>query len=190
MTTTEQRDVVQLLLDQHEQIRTLFADVENATGDRKRALFEELVRLLAVHESAEEVVVHPRARREIRSGDDIVGARLEEEHDAKESLVSLYNLGVEHPTFDRRLAELGRAVSEHAANEEAEEFRYLRENVPPERLRRMAGAVEVAESMAPSRPHPRAGSSAMANAIGGPPLALFDRLRDGVRDWRRSHDGD
>jgi hemerythrin superfamily protein len=189
MTTTGQRDVVQVLLDQHEQIKTLFADVRDAEGVRKRELFEELVRLLAIHESAEEIVVHPRARREIQAGDDVVSARLDEEQGAKRSLVALYDLGVDHPTFDRRLAELARAVSEHAANEEAEEFRYLRENVSPQRLREMAGAVQVAESMAPSRPHPDAGSSAAANLVGGPPLALFDRLRDGVRNWRQSHDG-
>jgi hypothetical protein len=41
--------------------------------------------------------------------------------------------------------------------------------------------------VAPTRPHPTAGESATANLIAGPPAALFDRMRDAVRDWRQSH---
>jgi hypothetical protein len=48
----------------------------------------------------------------------------------------------------------------------------------------MAGLVRAAEAAAPTRPHPAAGESAAANMIMGPPLALFDRIRDAVRDRR------
>jgi hypothetical protein len=58
--------------------------------------------------------------------------------------------------------------------------------VPTEQLQRMAGAVQAAEKLAPTRPHPKAGESAAANLLAGPPMALFDRLRDAVRDWRES----
>ncbi len=91
-----EQNVVELLLEQHAQIKTLFTDVATAKGKRKQELFEDLVRLLAVHESAEEEVVHPMARRRIDDGDDIVEARLEEEDDAKQALADLYDLGVDH----------------------------------------------------------------------------------------------
>ncbi|WP_342213141.1 hypothetical protein [Nocardia otitidiscaviarum] len=45
--------------------------------------------------------------------------------------------------------------------------------------------MRVAEATAPTRPHPGAGESALANFVVGPPLALIDRVRDAVRDWRR-----
>lgn len=84
MTTTKRdQDVVELLLAQHTQIKTLFGDISAAQGDRKRELFEDLVRLLAVHESAEEDVVHPIARRKIDAGDEVVDRRLREEDEAK-----------------------------------------------------------------------------------------------------------
>jgi hypothetical protein len=90
VTTTEQdQDVVELLLAQHNQIKTLFDEVPATQGDRKRELFEDLVR--------------------------------------------------------------------------------------------------VAEATAPTRPHPHAGESAAANLVAGPPLAVFDRVRDKARDWRQSH---
>jgi hypothetical protein len=41
--------------------------------------------------------------------------------------------------------------------------------------------------MAPTRPHPATGESAMANLLTGPPLAIFDRARERIREWRESN---
>ena len=74
-------DVVKFLTDQHNLIKDLFEEVLSASDDKAReTAFVELRQLLAVHETAEEMVVHPRARHEIADGDEIVDARLEEEH--------------------------------------------------------------------------------------------------------------
>ncbi|GAA0371602.1 hemerythrin domain-containing protein [Microbispora corallina] len=185
MTTTGEQDVVDLLLAQHNEIKAMFAEVAGARGDRRRELFHDLVRLLAVHESAEEQVVHPAARS--KAGDEIVEARLNEENEAKHALSDLYDLGVEHPEFDVRLAALEKAVLDHATHEELEEFPRLRQETSPDRLRRMAGAVRAAEAVSPTRPHPGAGESATANMLVGPPVAVFDKVRDAVRDWRQSN---
>lgn len=189
VTTASRQDVVELLIDQHNQIKSLFNQLRTARGTARRELFEELVRLLAVHETAEEEVVHPRARMNIVAGDQVVDERLREEHEAKRALAELYDLGVDHPEFDAKLADLAKAVAEHARREEEEEFRYLREKLPTDQLTNMAGAVRIAEATAPTRPHPAAGESATANLLAGPPLAVFDRVRDKVRDWRQSHSG-
>jgi hemerythrin superfamily protein len=181
-----EQDVVDLLVSQHQQIKNLFAEVSAATGERKKELFHDLVRLLAVHESAEEQVVHPTARRKIADGEPIVSARLAEEDEAKHALAELYDLGADHPDFDMRLRDFADSVMKHANAEEEEEFRQLRTTLKPEELTRMAGVVRAAEAAAPTRPHPAAGESAAANIIMGPPLALFDRVRDAVRDWSRS----
>jgi hemerythrin superfamily protein len=189
MTATKQRDVVDLLVDQHNQIKTLFGQLSRAEGTQKRELFESLVRLLAVHESAEEIVVHPSARRKIDRGQQVVDQRLQEEDQAKRELAELYDLGVDHPNFDARLAKFAEAVAKHASHEEAEEFPSLRRSMSEAQLTRMAGAVRAAEAMAPTRPHPHSGESATANLLVGPPMAVFDRARDAVRDWRESHGG-
>jgi hemerythrin superfamily protein len=185
--TTQQRqqDVVDLLLEQHSQVKSLFRQLAGAEGVQKRELFEDLVRMLAVHESAEEQVVHPMARRD--AGDDVVEARLHEESEAKDALAQLYDMGVDHPEFDTRMAAFAQAVLDHAEHEEHDEFPYLRQNIPAEQLSRMAGAVRAAEAIAPTRPHPAAGESAIANMMAGPPAAVFDRMRDAVRDWRQSN---
>jgi hemerythrin superfamily protein len=184
------KDVVDLLRDQHSEIKTLFGRVAAARGARKRDLFQDLVRLLAVHESAEEMVVHPVARRVVADGDQVVDSRLHEENDAKQALAELYDLGVEHPEFDRKLAALGEAVAAHAAREESDEFRYLRRNLPADRLRRMAGAVRAAEATAPTRPDPEAGEPVDVKPLSGPPVKVFGQVRDAVRDWRQSNRDD
>ncbi|GAA4982180.1 hemerythrin domain-containing protein [Actinopolymorpha pittospori] len=182
MARKQQQDVVDLLVEQHEMIRSLFFRVSDAKGASKRELFQDLVRLLAVHETAEEEVVHPIACREIANGERVVKARLKEEADAKTRLAELYELGVDHPQFDAKLETLANGVLKHADEEEIE-FPGLRERMSPEELRKLVGVLETAEATAPTRPHPAAGESAAANTLAGPPIAVFDRVRDRIRDW-------
>ncbi|WP_378740459.1 hemerythrin domain-containing protein [Nocardia brasiliensis] len=186
MSTGQDQSVIELLVDQHRQVKECFDRLKSGQG-AKEDQFHELVRLLAVHESAEEQIVHPAARR-AEAGDDVVRQRLVEESEAKKTLSELYDLGVEHPDFDKKLAEFADAVLEHARHEESEEFSAMAAHLSPEELRRMAGAVRAAEAIAPTRPHPAAGESPLANLIAGPPLAVFDRVRDAVRDWRSAND--
>jgi|SRR5690606_27321613 len=181
--TQLQGDVVDVLLEQHRQIKELLMQVRSASGDAKRRGFDDLVRLLAVHEVAEEEVVHPVARKAIDNGARIVDDRLGEEHDAKHELVELHEIGVDHPEFDVRITTLAEAVTRHAEQEESHEFQVLRQRLGPAQLRSMRGALTVAEDVAPTKPHPGVGESVPANMLAGPPLAVFDRIRDAVRDW-------
>lgn len=184
---TADGDVVDLLLDQHRQIKDLFAHIRTASGLQKQQLFQELTRLLAVHESAEEQVVHPAARN--AAGSDVIEARLHEEDEAKHELAALYKMGTDAPDFDAKIAAFAADVIDHATHEEREEFVNLRAKNDAKRLQRMAGAVRAAEAVAPTRPHPSSGESATANLLAGPPMAVFDRTRDAVRDWSSKHSG-
>src|SRR3954447_3920218 len=178
-------DIVDMLLAQHHQLKVLFAQVDSATGEHKERLFEELVGLLAVHESVEETVVHPLAEHELADGDAVVSPRLAEEQDAKAELARLYDVGVHAPEFRVGLADLRDAVQAHAEAEETLEFIRLREVVDPEKLTRMAGTLRMAAALSPTRPHPDVPPGQVANLLMGPPLAVFDRVRDAVRDALR-----
>jgi hypothetical protein len=172
--------VVDLLVAQHQTIRTLFTEVKRSRGSERREAFERLVRLLAVHETAEEQLVHPLARASLRDGRDIVQGRLAEEHDAKETLVALEKLGPDAPDFPDLLARLRDDVLEHAHHEETEEFRLLREKVPAFELRALVPLVRAAEAIAPTHPHPGV-ESATLNNLAGPVLSLFDHTKDLAR---------
>jgi hemerythrin superfamily protein len=172
-------DVVTFLTGQHEQIKALFQQVSDSRGEARRDAFVALRRLLAVHETAEEEVVHPRARQSIPNGDDIVDVRLQEENEAKRKLAELEKLDVESAEFERLFQDLRADVLLHAEAEEQQEFTRLADALEPEQLERMKRAATMAESMAPTRPHPGV-ESAPANMLAGPFAMMLDRARDAM----------
>jgi hypothetical protein len=174
-------DVVDLLLTQHARIEEQFLLVVGASGADKREAFDDLVRLLAVHETAEEEVIHPLSRRLVDGGDPLVDDRLAEERHANEILDRLVKEGVDAEGFDATLLLLRHAVLTHARYEERYEFTQLRAKVPAAQLKALAAAVRAAEALAPTRPHPGT-ESATANLVAGPVLAIVDRARDLIRD--------
>lgn len=180
-------DVVDLLIGQHRRIQAMCDELAARPDNHDNAglVLERLVRLMAVHESAEEQVVHPVAARCVFGVDKLVWPRLTEEHRNKRTLLRLCDLGVAHRDFESVLAELSAALADHIAHEENEEFVVLRKQLSVNALQRMVGSVQAAEIVAPTRPHPHAGESATATLLTGPPLALFDRTRDAVRHWYR-----
>ena len=172
-------DVVSFLKSQHEEIKSRFQQVSSSTGDQRQEAFDGLRRLLAVHETAEEEVVHPRAKKAIASGESIVDARLSEENEAKKVLAELEKLDVNSAEFDQRFATFRDDVVAHAEAEEREEFTQLQFELDDEQLRRMRNAVKLAEATAPTRPHPGV-ESAPANLLAGPFASMLDRARDAI----------
>jgi hemerythrin superfamily protein len=171
-------DVVKFLKGQHNLIKDMFDEVLSASVPKAREkAFVELRQLLAVHETAEEMVVHPRVRHEAASGDEIVDARLKEEHKAKEMLSKLESMDIASPQFIKELTKFRDAVIDHAEHEENEEFTKLERNLKADDRERMAKAVLAAEAIAPTRPHPGV-ESAKANFAVGPFASMLDRARD------------
>ncbi len=171
-------DVVKFLVGQHNLIKDMFDDVLSASSDEAREkAFTSLRQLLAVHETAEEMVVHPRARHELGDGDAIVDARLKEEHEAKEQLSKLEGMDIGSKEFLDELTKVRDAVIEHADHEENEEFNKLARQLDSDDLGRMAKAVQAAEAIAPTRPHPGVESAKLNFAV-GPFASMLDRARD------------
>lgn len=178
--TMEENDVIDLLLRQHSLIRNLFDEVDRCRGEERKEAFSRLVRLLAVHETAEEEIVHPYARNKLVGGDSIVDSRLQEEEEAKEMLSRLDGMDVTTPEFTQELERLRAAVFAHAAAEERYEFAELKATTSAAERRSMAVGVKAAEAMAPTHPHPGT-ESATKNILLGPPMAMMDRARDVIR---------
>ena len=182
--TMPENDVVDLLLRQHEEIRGLFAEVTAAPAADRREPFERLRRFLAVHESAEEMIVHPDARRVMADGDRVVDERLAEEKAAKETLAELEKMDPADPAFLSKLTALRHAVLTHAEHEEREEFPHLRSAHGGIRLKAMGMAVKAAEALAPTHPHAGV-ESAKSNLLVGPYAAMVDRAGDVIRQVLR-----
>lgn len=173
-------DVVAFLKAQHNLIKDMFDDVLSASSTEAREkAFVDLRQLLAVHETAEEMVVHPRFRREVSHGDEIVDARLNEEHAAKEQLSKLESMDIGSKQFIDALTKFRDAVIDHAEHEEQEEFNKLKRKLDADELKRMEKAVQAAEAMAPTRPHPGVESAKLNFAV-GPFASMVDRARDAI----------
>ena len=172
-------DVVTFLKQQHEQIRDLFTRVMVVSGAAREEAFLALRRLMAIHETAEEEVVHPRARHELVDGEALVASRLEEEHHAKQALAELETLNVDSAEFESKFRQLRADVLAHAEAEEREEFARLKALLDDGQLNRMRKVVELAEMFAPTRPHPGV-ESAMGNLLVGPFAMMLDRARDAI----------
>lgn len=173
-------DVVDYLKAQHATIRELFTEVLDAAGAETRdQAFTRLRTMLAVHETAEEMVVHPRVRRKIDGGAQIVDERLAEEHDAKVLLRDIEQLPRDSAEFSKAVIHLQAAVLKHAEAEEELEFTALEAELDDDELNKLADAVAVAERIAPTHPHPGV-ESAAANFAAGPFASVLDRARDAL----------
>ncbi|GAB7143654.1 hemerythrin domain-containing protein [Mycobacterium riyadhense] len=171
-------EVIGFLKAQHDLIEDMFDEVLHASDPQAREKpFIELRQLLAVHETAEEMVVHPRLRREVDDGDAIVDGLLHEEHDAKEQLSKIESLDITSPEFIRELSKLRKAILAHAEHEETREFAQLQREVGVDDLKRMGTVVKVAEAIAPTRPHAGVESAKLNFAV-GPFASMLDRARD------------
>ena len=140
-------NVVQVLLHQHDQMRRLCTDVRQASGTDKKGLFAELYQLVNVHELGDLAVVHPAARRNTANGDAVALACMTEGGDIARALAELHALGVDHVTFDSKFAIVHRAIHDHTAHEEHDEFPVLRRYVSTQRLHMLAGELHDVEVM-------------------------------------------
>jgi hemerythrin superfamily protein len=179
-------DVIAFLKAQHNLIEDMFDQVLHATDPKAREEpFVHLRQLLAVHETAEEMVVHPRVRREVDAIDSIVDARLEEEHEAKELLSGIEKLDITSQQFIDELTTLRDAVMDHAQHEENYEFPKLQRELDADERTRLTAAVRAAEAIAPTRPHAGV-ESPMLNFAVGPFASMVDRFRDLIQHGRGS----
>lgn len=172
-------DVVAFLKGQHQEIRALFNQVDATEGDEREEAFYALRRLLAVHETAEEEIVHPVARRALPDGDRVISAHLREENEAKKVLAELEKLDLDSTEFETQFAAFTASVLAHAESEERQEFERLADHLDQNKLAGMRKAVKLAESIAPTRPHAGV-ESALANVLVGPFASMLDRARDAL----------
>jgi hemerythrin superfamily protein len=135
--------------------------------------------MLAVHETAEELVLRPVTKSAGDEGKRIAEARIAEENEAKQVLAGLEKLDPQSDTFLTEFGSFASDVLEHATKEEQQEFPLLRRENDPDRLAKLGAAMEKVEKVAPTHPHPSAKSTA-ATAVMGPFASIVDRTRDAL----------
>lgn len=181
-----QSTATELLRQQHEQVKNLFGEFDQSAGSQRQAVFDSIRVLLAMHETAEEMIVYPEARHLGDAPERIVKDRLAEEDEAKKVLAGLEKRGVDGDGFEADFASFREFVLRHATAEETEVFPLLDVNVDPHKLREMAETILVVESVSSTHAHAHSPESAIGNIILGPFVALIDQVRDKIAEHQKT----
>ena len=176
------QDVIELIRQDHQEVRELLGQIEAADAQSRGDLFHELVGELARHEAAEETIVHPTLRDEVADGRALAEEVLEEESEAEKLLARMERMDPSSDEFVEAFRSLRDDVLEHADHEEREEHPKLRQALSEERRREMGEGWLRLKAAAPTRPHPHTPQTPEVRAAVGPVAGAFDRARDAARD--------
>jgi len=135
-------DVIEMLTQEHEELRAGLGAIERISGPRER---KEMASALAVairrHLVTEELHIYPAVEKWVPG----LAATLEHDRDEHELIVQmvqeLEGLEADDPTFEERLDDLRDLVRHHSTSEEQHQFPQLRAHVPGEVLLELASKV-------------------------------------------------
>ncbi|WP_412745377.1 hemerythrin domain-containing protein [Krasilnikovia sp. MM14-A1004] len=180
MTTSPSRDdVIDVLVIDHREVSTLIGEIWTITDPMiRRDLTDTAISELVRHAVAEEMYVYPAMRKYLPDGDKAVEHDIEEHKELEQVMKRLEDADVSSAEFEQELRRLEALLVDHIQDEESEQFPELRRVVPGDELRELAGKVETAKKLAPTRPHPGAPNSELFHKLVGPGVGLVDRLRD------------
>jgi hypothetical protein len=117
-------------------------------------------------------------RKYLDGGEKAVEHDVAEHKELEEAMKTLEDVDVSSVEFEASLRHLETVLADHVQDEESEQFPQLRHKVPASELEELAGKVETAKKLAPTRPHPSAPNSELFHKLVGPGVGLVDRLRD------------
>ncbi|MCW2697008.1 MAG: uncharacterized protein JWR62_2093 [Modestobacter sp.] len=179
-TSTDDRDVVDILTADHQEVMELVGQIPVADPAQRRDMVETVIAELMRHSVAEEMYVYPAMRDHLPDGASSVQHDTEEHQQLVEIMKQLEDVDAADPRFLETLGRLEAVLRDHVADEERDQFPQLRAHLSRDQLVEIGGKVEAAKKAAPTRPHPSAPHSALFHKTLGPGVGLVDRLRDAL----------
>ena len=177
----QQQDVLDLLMSEHRSAESLLDQIaQTEQQPNARDIADQVISMLVKHSVAEEMYVYPVMAEYLDDGQEQVEHDKGEHQELEELLKTLEGVEPPDPQFPATVARVQEVLADHISDEEDEQFPRLRELVPADRLVELRGKVELAERVAPTRPHPEAPHSEMFHKIVGPGVGMVDRLRDAL----------
>jgi hemerythrin-like domain-containing protein len=180
MTTSNgQQDVVDVLTTDHREALDLIEQIKSTSSvEQRRDLADTLIAELVRHSVAEEMYVYPAMKKHLPNGEESVQHDTEEHKELEREMKNLEGMDGGDSGFLDGIAALEATLRDHVSDEENDQFPQLRANIPSDDLVKMAGQVETAKKIAPTRPHPNAPNNELFHKLAGPGVGLVDRLRD------------
>ncbi len=135
-------DAFEILENDHDAVKELFAQLSDAAGDRA-AILLELKGILTVHNATEENIVYPALRFLAARGTD--SDKLYHQQDEAEAALwkidAMVNGDLEDASLEQSITDLQAAVLTHIRKEEQTEFPHLRDALKGEAGRRLTESV-------------------------------------------------
>ena len=173
------RDVIDILTEDHQEFLSIIDQITTTQEpEQRRDLADIVIAEIMRHSVAEEMFVYPAIEKHVPDGKESVKHDKEERDEIVRLMKELEGVEASDARFTELVQELRSSLEHHATDEEAEQFPLLRAHIPQEELVEMAGKVETAKKLAPTRPHPTAPHSEAFHKLVGPGVGFVDRLRD------------
>jgi len=138
-------DALQLLRQDHQAVKDLFDQVDDAEdGKQRKRIFDQIDTQLNIHSHIEETVFYPEMRK-IEELKEMVEEALQEHQEVKTLLEEIEGLDPEGEEFSASLEELIENVEHHVAEEEDEMFPKVREQCDQAALDRLGDQLESAK---------------------------------------------
>jgi hemerythrin-like domain-containing protein len=126
-------NALEMLRQDHEKVKGLFEEFENAEGQAKEEIVANTVRELEVHAALEEEIFYPAAEEQVDEKESIDEAR-EEHHVVKLLIGELKKMSAEDERYDAKYTVLAESVKHHIEEEESELFPKLEGKIDAEEL--------------------------------------------------------
>lgn len=184
-------DVVDVLGRDHNQVKYLLEQLEALKpftkggsaedASRRQSILDMMIVALSAHEAAEEALFWPAVKSWLGSlGEEMAEKATTQEQKAKETFAELEGMEGTEERFDELVEELTGDLRRHVALEDRVFLRVEQESPLEERVKLGHKIIDF-ERHAPTRPHPKAGSS-RASARMAPTLGPVDKARDAVSE--------
>lgn len=176
---SERQDMVSVLVEDHEEVKQLFRDIETASDAKtRRDKADQVTAELVRHSVAEEMYLYPTARNAIPNGDRLADDEIQEHAEAEELLKRWEKLDGDDPEFMSVFKEMSQAVLDHIQEEEDELFPELQTALDANQQKDLGEKIQKAKKLAPTRPHPSAPDGPPLDKVLGAPMGIVDRIRD------------
>ena len=128
-------NILEEIKKEHNEFKDLITQVENASGNKKRKLFEELYVRLDGHHEAEEHVIFPDVKEKSEEeGKDVVREMIEEHHLGNYQFSLLERTSIDNETWDAKFSVLKEILTHHMDEEEKDFFKQARKVLTKEIL--------------------------------------------------------
>ena len=177
--TLNDPDVVDVLSTDHREALDLIRQIKGTVdAEQRRDLADTLISEIVRHAVAEEMYVYPAIRKHLPNGEEVAKHDADEHKELEQAMKKLEGADADSAEFSQLIDEFETSLRHHVNDEETDQFPELRARIPREELVEMAGKVEGAKKLAPTRPHPLAPNSQLFHKLVGPGVGMVDRLRD------------